>query len=163
MWPISPNEIHFIKCYPFLQTWPILSSVTYFSKCDPFSQVFQCSNINTLTRSRDLSAWHCFSNSAVAFISFAATVCKRERYGFIRLLCLLILPLTIGFVKYWSFNEHNSYNYIELMADTISKTSESYATTCERATLAPRLHAGVNTPQGWKNNVMDRAWKETEG
>ena len=32
------------------------------------------------------------------------------------------------------------------MADTISIPSESYITTREWATLAPRLHAGVNTP-----------------
>ena len=32
------------------------------------------------------------------------------------------------------------------MADTISKTSESYVTTRERPIHAPRLHAGVNTP-----------------
>ena len=55
--------------------------------------------------------------------------------------------ILVATVKYWSFNEHNSYNYIEHMADTISITSESYVTTRERATQAPRLHAGVNTPQ----------------
>ena len=33
------------------------------------------------------------------------------------------------------------------MADTIWKTSESYVTTRERPMHAPRLHAGVNTPQ----------------
>ena len=45
------------------------------------------------------------------------------------------------------------------MADTISKTSESYVTTRERPMHAPRLHAGVNTPQSEKvkNNFLEKS------
>ena len=41
------------------------------------------------------------------------------------------------------------------MADTISTTSESYVTTHKWATHAPRLHAGVNTPQPVATDGMD--------